>query len=80
MRKLRNQIVLVALLGLACAGIYAFFLTDEAKNAAKSAAKTVGESYRDISDAVQEMTGIVMEDDGLANRASAESQWEDLGY
>ena len=81
MRRLRQRIILLGLLGGALYLTYEYGLNDEAKENLRIAVKTVEETYEQILQMTEAARGQIMEDDEpLANVQATERQWELLGY
>ena len=79
MRRMRNAIVLIGLVGAAGWFAYRHLLSDEAKKGMKDAAQEVKSAYQRISDMVSEAQGSYVKED-LPNRRQTEAQWSNLGY
>ena len=80
MRSLRNQLLLMAVVGISCLAAYELLLTREAKEQLKGAVSAVSGSYNRISNIINNHIGIVMEEDVLPNREDALRQWAEIGY
>ena len=81
MRRLRQRIILLGLLGGALYLTYEYGLNDEAKENLSKAAKAVEETYEKVLQMTEAARGQIMEDDEpLANVQATERQWELLGY
>ena len=81
MRRLRQRIILLGLLGGALYLTYEYGLNDEAKENLRIAVKTVEETYEQILQMTEAARGQIMEDDEpLANVQATQRQWELLGY
>ncbi len=80
MKRLRNQLILVAVLGISCLAVYELMLTKEAKESLKGAMSSVSGSYSRISGIISNHIGLVMEEETLPNRADALRQWAEIGY
>ena len=81
MRRLRQRIILLGLLGGALYLTYEYGLNDEAKENLRKAVKAVEETYEQILQMTEAAGGQIMEDDEpLANVQATQRQWELLGY
>ncbi len=81
MRRLRQRILLLGLLGGALYLTYEYGLNDEAKENLRKAVKAVEDTYEKVLQMTEAARGQIMEDDGpLANVQATERQWELLGY
>lgn len=79
MRRIRNAIVLIGLVGAAGWFAYSHLLSEEAKKGMKDAAQEVKSAYQRISEMVSEVQGSYVKED-LPNRRQTEAQWAKLGY
>lgn len=79
MRRIRNAIVLIGLVGAAGWFAYSHLLSEEAKKGMKDAAQEVKSAYQRISEMVSEAQGSYVKED-LPNRRQTEAQWTKLGY
>lgn len=82
LKRLRNRVILVALLTSTGVVLYHVLLTKEARQSLIGAGKTVIDAYNKISDTIQDMTGIIMDEDAgtLPNRESVINQWKAMGF
>ena len=81
MRRLRQRIILLGLLGGALYLTYEYGLNDEAKENLRKAVKAVEETYEQILQMTEAARGQIMEDDEpLANVQATQRQWELIGY
>lgn len=81
MRRLRQRIILLSLLGGALYLTYEYGLNDEAKENLRKAVKAVEDTYEQVLQIAEAARGQIMEDDEpLANVQATERQWELLGY
>lgn len=78
MRRVRNAIVLLALLGTAGWLSYRYLLSDEAKKGLHDAARDVKDAYEHIAEVMRAAQGTYVKED-LPNRRQTEAQWEELG-
>lgn len=79
MRRIRNAIVLIGLVGAAGWFAYSHLLSEEAKKGMKDAAQEAKSAYQRISDMVSDAQGSYVKED-LPNRRQTEAQWAKLGY
>lgn len=79
MRRIRNAIVLIGLVGASGWFAYSHLLSEEAKKGMKDAAQEVKSAYQRISEMVSEAQGSYVKED-LPNRRQTEAQWAKLGY
>lgn len=79
MRRIRNAIVLIGLVGAAGWFAYSHLLSEEAKKGMKDAAQEVKSAYQRICEMVGEAQGSYVKED-LPNRRQTEAQWAKLGY
>ena len=82
LKRLRNDVILVALLTSTGVILYHVLLTEEARKSLVSAGSAVVDAYNKITDTIQDMTGIIMEEDAdtLPNRESVINQWKAMGF
>ncbi len=79
MRRIRNAIVLIGLVGAAGWFAYSHLLSEEAKKGMKDAAQEAKSAYQRISEIVRDAQGSYVKED-LPNRRQTEAQWAKLGY
>ena len=82
LRKLRNRVIgLTVLVGMGVA-FYYVMLTPEARKGIHDARLAVVDSYHKMSDSIEGMRGIVMEEDKtfLPNREAIIAQWKAMGF
>lgn len=79
MRRIRNAIVLIGLIGAAGWFAYSHLLSEEAKKGMKDAAQEAKSAYQRISEIVRDAQGSYVKED-LPNRRQTEAQWAKLGY
>lgn len=81
MRKIKNLLVLAALLGGGAYVTYAYVLNDQAKEGVRGAARAIGRAYGKLSAMADASKGQVMDDDQpLANVQATAKQWESIGF
>lgn len=79
MRRIRNAIVLIGLVGAAGWFAYSHLISEEAKKGMKDAAQEAKSAYQRISEIVRDAQGSYVKED-LPNRRQTEAQWAKLGY
>lgn len=81
-KNIKKALVLAAIFTAAGIVAYKVLLTREARDGLRHAAGAVNRSYHRVTDAIQDVTGIVMDEgyEALPNRDAAIQQWEALGY
>lgn len=79
MRRIRNAIVLIGLIGAAGWFAYSHLLSEEAKKGMKDAAQEAKSAYQRISEIVRDAQGSYVKED-LPNRRQTEAQWAKLRY
>jgi hypothetical protein len=81
-KQLRNQVILITLVTATGVVLYHVLLTKEARKSLANAGAAVVDAYNRISDTIQDMTGIIMEEDveTLPNRESVINQWKAMGF
>ncbi len=78
---IKFQIVATAVVALAGYAAYQYFLDDEAKAQMKQLYATMGKSYLQLSNLVNERIGTIMDEEVVAqNRAQVRTAWENLGF
>lgn len=81
LKKLRNDVIMVAVVCAAGYIAYQVLLDDQAKQGIKDLTQTVKESYSSLSGIVNSRIGTIMDEDVvLQNRADIKQAWADLGY
>jgi len=81
MGKIKNLLILVALMGGGAYVAYTYVLNDEAKEGVKGATKAIKRAYGKLAEMTDAAKGQVMEDDQpLANVQATARQWENLGF
>lgn len=81
MRKIKNLLILVTLMGGGVYVTYTYVLNDGAKESIKGAARAVERAYGKLSEMADVAKGQIMEDDQpLANVQATAKQWESLGF
>ena len=79
-KLVRNQVILVGLIGLAGYGAYQLLLDDEAKRSLAMAGQTVKQSYDQLAGLVNERIGMIMDEDLIEqNRQKIRDDWAELG-
>ena len=78
--RLKNAIVMSALLCAAGAAVYKWGLTEEARESVRSGARSAREAWDAVTSAVEDAMGVVVDDGSGANREQAQRDWEALGY
>ena len=81
-KQLRNQVILITLVTATGVVLYHVLLTKEARKSLANAGAAIVDAYNRISDTIQDMTGIIMEEDAetLPNRESVINQWKAMGF
>lgn len=80
-KLVRNQVILVGLIGLAGYGAYQLLLDDEAKRSLAMAGQTVKKSYDQLAGLVNERIGMIMDEDLIEqNRQKIRDDWAELGF
>ena len=81
-KQLRNQVILITLVTATGVVLYHVLLTKEARKSLANAGAAIVDAYNRISDTIQDMTGIIMEEDveTLPNRESVINQWKAMGF
>ncbi|MDO5118889.1 MAG: hypothetical protein Q4D48_02290 [Coriobacteriales bacterium] len=82
LKQIRNSVIGVVVLSSLGVAAYYLLLTDEARKSLHEAFDSVVDSYHTISDTIQDLTGIVMDEDKeyLPNRESIIEQWKSMGF
>lgn len=81
MGKIKNLLILVALMGGGAYVAYTYVLNDEAKESVKGATKAIERAYGKLAEMADAAKGQVMEDDQpLANVQATARQWKNLGF
>ena len=81
MKRLRNALILLGILGGSGFVAYQLLLTDDARQSLSKGATTVKDGVATIKEMIDEKRGIVMEDDQpLPNVESTRQEWESIGY
>lgn len=82
MSTIKGTLVLAGVVGAAGYAAYRLLLDDKARQSLTEAMRTVSGAYGAIRDRVEDLRGVVVEDDDqpLANRQAAEQAWARLGY
>jgi len=79
--KIKNLLILVALMGGVAYVAYTYVLNDEAKESVKGATKAIERAYGKLAEMADAAKGQVMEDDQpLANVQATARQWKNLGF
>ena len=80
-RRIRNGIILVAVVGMAGVIAYQLLLDDRAKDDIYNVVKTVSDSAHKLGDVVNDHIGTIMDEDVVEqNRRQVREAWEALGY
>lgn len=81
MKKVRNLLVLAALMGGGAYVTYTYVLNDQAKEGVKGAARAIKRAYGRLSMMADASKGQIMDDDQpLANVQATAKQWESMGF
>ena len=82
LKWLRNDMIGLTIIVSAGAAFYYLVLTDEARASLNKAVGTIVNSYGRVSGVIEDVTGIVMEEEEpfLSNRESVIAQWKNLGF
>lgn len=78
--RVRSALAGVVLLAAVGAVTYRFGLSEDAKRSARDAVKSVSDAARSVTERVEDMVGIVVDEEPLHNREQTEREWEALGY
>ena len=80
LKKLRNDVIMVAVVCAAGYIAYQVLLDDQAKQGIKDLTQTVKESYSSLSGIVNSRIGTIMDDEVVAqNRQNIKDAWKALG-
>ena len=81
LRRLRNDAILLVVICAASYVAYQMLLDDEAKQGVKSMVRTVGDSYQQLSNLVNDHIGTIMDEDVVSqNKTQIMNAWADLGF
>ncbi|MBR1829654.1 MAG: hypothetical protein IJ781_09135 [Atopobiaceae bacterium] len=81
LRRLRNDAILLVVICAASYVAYQVLLDDEAKQGVKSMVRTVGDSYQQLSNLVNDHIGTIMDEDVVSqNKTQIMNAWADLGF
>lgn len=80
MERFKYTLIKWLVLGGGIFVFYRFFLKEEARAGIKTAVNSVGGAYEKISETITNLTGQVVEEQGLPNREATELQWQRLGF
>ena len=80
-KRIRNDAIILVVLCAAGYVAYQVLLDDEAKQGISSLANTVVDSYRSLTNLVDEHIGTIMDEDMVSqNREQIRNAWADLGF
>lgn len=80
MNKIARYATVFGVLAGGCALLYRFGLSDEAKTSLKNAARSVHETYEQVSEKISDLYGTEVTEDMDERRREIGAQWERLGF